>query len=283
MNAFEILKQRFQQAQCNHTDQDKFPHGNLKIKLTKCAVLVLFYRQDKQFHLLLSIRSAHLKNYPDEICYPGGKCESQDEDSYEKTALREAHEEIGIERENVKIVCKLCPFPTIAGCLIAPVIGLVCTKDGNYEDTQNIIDSLKFNPNEVQSLFSVPLSYFRENLNKAFSILKEPLKVKFFKSINPLGELNDRIPNEFLRPFVHLNETVFDHAHGRFPYLYGFNAYVLLYVLFLVESKEEQGNWLELHAESIFINRSNIIQFVDQIRICSYLIYLKEKIRKSKL
>ena len=75
LNAFEILQQKLKPIACNHScDQlreKRFPHCDLKVHLTKCAILILFFRKNQQYHILFTVRSLKLKNYSGEICFPG--------------------------------------------------------------------------------------------------------------------------------------------------------------------------------------------------------------------
>ncbi len=75
LNPFEILQQKLKPIACNHSCQkmseNRFPHCDLKVNLTKCAILILFFRKDEQFHLVFTVRSLKLKSYSGEICFPG--------------------------------------------------------------------------------------------------------------------------------------------------------------------------------------------------------------------
>lgn len=50
-----------------------------------------------------------LRRSPGEVCFPGGKREPTDEDAV-ATALREAHEEVGLRPCQVEVVCRLVPY-----------------------------------------------------------------------------------------------------------------------------------------------------------------------------
>ena len=72
LNAFDSLKLKLNPIACDQAcDQQRFPHCDLKVHLTKCAILILFFRKNEQYHILFTIRSLKLKNYSGEICFPG--------------------------------------------------------------------------------------------------------------------------------------------------------------------------------------------------------------------
>src|SRR5450631_97007 len=72
-------------------------------RVTLAAVLVPLIPRDDEVHVLLTQRTAHLKDHPSQISFPGGRVEGGDENRIE-TALREAEEEIGLARERVAIL-----------------------------------------------------------------------------------------------------------------------------------------------------------------------------------
>lgn len=88
---------------------------------TQAGVLVLFIGKDKQKHLVLTRRSARLANHAGQISFVGGKREKGDANLM-NTALREAHEEIGLLPENTTVYGCLPDLPTLTGYRITPVL-----------------------------------------------------------------------------------------------------------------------------------------------------------------
>ncbi|MCE5258046.1 MAG: CoA pyrophosphatase [Chloroflexi bacterium] len=70
------------------------------------AVIVLIYVENEQLWLPLTLRTNRVANHKGQISLPGGQREQGDANLWE-TALREAQEEIGIQRERVTYVGKL--------------------------------------------------------------------------------------------------------------------------------------------------------------------------------
>jgi 8-oxo-dGTP pyrophosphatase MutT (NUDIX family) len=89
------------------------------------AVLVPLYVRDGELHAVFTKRREDLRRHPGEISFPGGRYDEGEED-LRATALREAHEEIGLPPEAVEIVGALQPTPTIAtGYAVYPFVGLI--------------------------------------------------------------------------------------------------------------------------------------------------------------
>jgi 8-oxo-dGTP pyrophosphatase MutT (NUDIX family) len=88
-------------------------------------VLVPLFLRDGDVHAVLTKRRDDLRRHPGEISFPGGREDPGDAD-LAATALREAHEEIGLAPADVELVGALQPTPTIAtGYAVYPFVGLV--------------------------------------------------------------------------------------------------------------------------------------------------------------
>jgi 8-oxo-dGTP pyrophosphatase MutT (NUDIX family) len=87
------------------------------------AVLVPLYREP--LTTILTERRSDLRRHAGEISFPGGRQDEPDED-LRSTALREAHEEIGLDPERVELVGALPPVGTfVTGYRVFPFVGIV--------------------------------------------------------------------------------------------------------------------------------------------------------------
>ena len=93
---------------------------------TDAAVLVpIFVGDDGGPHLVFTRRRDDLRRHAGEISFPGGREDEGDADLI-ATALREAHEEIGLDPEAVEVIGALQPTPTIAtSYAVYPFVGLI--------------------------------------------------------------------------------------------------------------------------------------------------------------
>jgi 8-oxo-dGTP pyrophosphatase MutT (NUDIX family) len=91
------------------------------------AVLVplLLAAETRDPHVVLTRRRADLRRHAGEISFPGGRQDDDDQD-LTTTALREAEEEIGLDRSQVELLGALEPTSTFAtNYVIHPFVGTV--------------------------------------------------------------------------------------------------------------------------------------------------------------
>jgi len=89
------------------------------------AVLVPLYTREGEPHLVLTRRRADLRRHAGEISFPGGRKDPDDPD-LRTTALREAEEEIGLPRSQVRLIGELPQVSTFAtGYVIHPFVATI--------------------------------------------------------------------------------------------------------------------------------------------------------------
>jgi 8-oxo-dGTP pyrophosphatase MutT (NUDIX family) len=117
------------------------------------AVLIPLVEREQELTVLLTQRATQLKNHAGQISFPGGRVEPGDAD-LRATALREAHEEIGLQEDYVSVVGYLPDHLVISGFRVTPVVAFI------RPGFELLLDS-----QEVQDTFEVPLSYVFEPSN----------------------------------------------------------------------------------------------------------------------
>ena len=121
--------------------------------LSPAAVLVPIVKRPEPT-ILFTQRTEHLSRHAGQVSFPGGRAEVDDA-SLVATALRETHEETGIEATFVTIAGFLEAFETGTGYAILPVVGLLAE---NF--------SLAPDANEVADIFEVPLAFLIDPKNR---------------------------------------------------------------------------------------------------------------------
>lgn len=115
--------------------------------LQPAAVLVPVIRRQAGLTVLLTRRADHLRNHKGQISFPGGRCE-RDDGSAAATALREAHEEVGLDPRAIEVIGYLDDYPTVTRYRVTPVVGIVSGSPSPRPDER-----------EVAEAFEVPLDF----------------------------------------------------------------------------------------------------------------------------
>ncbi|WP_105384153.1 CoA pyrophosphatase [Neorhizobium alkalisoli] len=123
------------------------------LKLKDAAVLVPVVDDGDEAKVILTQRTSTLRKHSGQIAFPGGAIDPEDV-SPEQAALREAEEEIGLDRSFVEPLSRLPTYYAATGFRITPVLSLV----------RRGFD-LKPNPTEVDDVFEVPLSFLMDEAN----------------------------------------------------------------------------------------------------------------------
>src|SRR5688500_8459180 len=128
-NLVERLKRELPSALA-HDPMRAIPVGPIKPRFKETfpvrtgSVLILLYEDSGEIKFPLIKRSDYPGAHGGQISLPGGKTELG-EDSID-TALREAHEEIGIKMSDVTVLGRLSEFHVIpSNFLITPVVGAI--------------------------------------------------------------------------------------------------------------------------------------------------------------
>jgi len=120
--------------------------------LTPAAVLVPIVLRPSPT-LLLTQRTAHLRDHAGQISFPGGRIEPEDAGAL-AAALRETEEEIGLASGHVEVLGFLPDYRTSTGFCVTPVVAFVRPPFALQPD-----------PFEVAEVFEVPLSFLLDPAN----------------------------------------------------------------------------------------------------------------------
>ncbi|GAA5974297.1 hypothetical protein JCM11641_006719 [Rhodosporidiobolus odoratus] len=155
-------------AELRRLSRYEAPPSHIDIPKKKlAAVLVLLHLNPVgQLSVTLTTRSRRLRSHPGETALPGGKWEEGDGEGGEWTALREAHEEIGLplptassQPSHLLHLTTLPAFTSRTLLVVIPVVYLLLRPAA--EASQRYLPSiLQPNPDEVDAVFHLPLQSF---------------------------------------------------------------------------------------------------------------------------
>ena len=125
----------------------------LERRRSPAAVLLGLIERPAGLTLLFTERSPDLKDHPGQVSFPGGRIETGD-DGPVAAAIREAEEEVGMDRRLVSVAGCLEDLLTVTGFLVTPVVAFV---DSAYRPVAD--------GREVAEAFEVPLKYLLDERN----------------------------------------------------------------------------------------------------------------------
>lgn len=118
----------------------------------------------KHSSILFTVRSNKVEHHRGQISFPGGVHESHDPTRL-ATALRETHEETGIDTSKIEIAAELPEFPTRATpFLIKPYVGVI-----RINKIENM--NLKMNSDEIAEHFFVPIEHLINPSNHKIELI----------------------------------------------------------------------------------------------------------------
>lgn len=128
---------------------DLMPHA----RWIEAAVLVGLVPRHDDLHVVLTRRTAGLRQHGGQVSFPGGRIEPEDRDAV-AAALRESSEEIGLLASQIEPIGTLDPLVTISGFRVLPVVATIDPRYVAHPD-----------PGEVEAVFEVSLRFLMDRRN----------------------------------------------------------------------------------------------------------------------
>ena len=136
-------------------DRDPLMWDEAGVKATRPAAVLVPVVDHPEPSVLLTLRTSDLPSHGGQVAFPGGKIDAADASPL-AAALREAHEEIGLEGALIEPIGYLDLYLTFTGFRILPVVARVTPTF-----------ALTINASEVADAFEVPLAFVMDEANHA--------------------------------------------------------------------------------------------------------------------
>ena len=115
--------------------------------IRQAAVLIPIFEINGEYHLLLTRRTETVETHKGQISFPGGMREPDEE--LGETALRETHEEVGIESSRIETLGRFHDYMSITRFRVTPFVGFIRSP---FKTKRQV--------NEVAEILYVPFSIF---------------------------------------------------------------------------------------------------------------------------
>ncbi len=129
------------------------------------AVLIPIYRVRDELHIVLTKRTDRVEHHKGEISFPGGARDPEDIDLI-ATALRESHEEIGLQPRHVDVIGRVDDFITVSQFHVTPYVGVIDPDAAPYAWLPQ--------EREVAEILEVPLPHLVDPANLIFEPRRMP-------------------------------------------------------------------------------------------------------------
>lgn len=144
MNLIDIIRDSLKEREPRVIENTESRHSH-------SSVLIPLFGENEQYHVLFTMRTNRVEHHKGQISFPGGAVDTED-GSFKETALREAHEEIGLLTKDVELLGQIDDeIAAVSNFVIHPFVG-------------RIPYPYKFQINrlEVERLIFIPLKIFTD-------------------------------------------------------------------------------------------------------------------------
>ena len=133
------------------TEKIKLYSGTPPVEELRQAAVLIAVTESENPELIYTLRSNKVGSHGGEVSFPGGMFEVEDK-NLQDTALRESHEETGLDRSKVNILGSIDTVVSRFNISVTPYVGIV-PSDIELND----------NSDEIEACFRVPLSFLLED------------------------------------------------------------------------------------------------------------------------
>lgn len=142
----------------------------------RSAIAIPLVQVNGEWHILFEVRALTMRRQPGDISFPGGKIDARDA-SPMAAALRETHEELGVEIEDMQVCASLSPYIASPTFVVYPFVIHLKASDvmRNY------------NREEVEEVFTIPIDWLLNHEPYMHSVTvqpKPPANFPFDKIVN---------------------------------------------------------------------------------------------------
>lgn len=113
----------------------------------RSAVLIPLVKVKEEWHVLFEVRSLTMRHQPGDISFPGGRIDPTDASPID-AAIRETHEELGIDQSEITVIGQISAFVPTSSFVVYPFVATI---------DNHLAHSL--NKDEVEEIFTIPVNW----------------------------------------------------------------------------------------------------------------------------
>lgn len=114
----------------------------------RSAITIPLIEIEGEWHLLFEVRALSMRKQPGDISFPGGKIDPTDASPL-AAALRETHEELGVDIKKIDVLAALSPYIASPTFVVYPFVVMI----------DDPLALTAYNRDEVEEVFTVPLKW----------------------------------------------------------------------------------------------------------------------------
>jgi 8-oxo-dGTP pyrophosphatase MutT (NUDIX family) len=194
----------------------------------RSSVLASFFVKDRQLHFIFQKRNSSIRQ-GGEICFPGGRFDKEKDKNMLETSVRETMEEMGIERDKILVLGQIDTLVSPMGAIVHCFLGELKIQK---------LSELKINKDEVERIFSVPLSWFINNPPSEYDVHME-FKPRYTDEkgkeviLLPVEELG--LPDRYRKPWGNKNHKIYAYRTNG-ETIWGITAQMVKYIADLLKN-----------------------------------------------
>ncbi len=194
-----------------------------KERYLNAAVLIPLIEKDNEYHFVFQKRAANIRQ-GGEISFPGGRFEPNTDNNCKEAAIREASEELGIEKDIINIQARLDTLISPRGISVDSFLAIL---------EINGIEDMVPDKKEVEDVFLLPVSWFKHNSPQIYT-LKHVIKPSYINKqghcikLLPVKELG--LPSHYREPWTGMEHKVFVY-HTPKALIWGITAELVYYLI----------------------------------------------------
>ncbi|MGI9302839.1 MAG: NUDIX hydrolase [Gammaproteobacteria bacterium] len=168
-------------ARAAESEVNPYPASILTGEQRPAAVLIAFTDIGGEWHVLFIRRAENVNDrHSGQVAFPGGAFEPGDSDLV-RTALREAHEEIGLPPADVAVLGRMQQFASVTNYSVTPVVGTISWPR-----------EFRLQHEEVSRVFTIPYRWLADAGNheireRVVAVNEPPIPIVYFRDYD--GEM----------------------------------------------------------------------------------------------